>query len=161
MDNRKGEVYDLTVIIPVHKMSGRLHEVRLMIEAATSYNVIVVHDVGDFETGEQLKEIIDSNQARTISLIEGNFGSPGAARNAGLRVANSTWVTFWDCDDRPIFKTYKEFMENESSKYGTSDLVIYNFGVEDLHSENFRIFRSKKNQRNIFIRRCRFKRRGR
>lgn len=44
------------------------------------------------------KPEFDSECAVSIS---GKFGSPGVARNKGLRSSQSTFVAFWDVDDEP------------------------------------------------------------
>lgn len=43
-----------------------------------------------------MKENLPSNQ---IEIIEGIYGSPGSARNAGFERARNEWVIFWDSDD--------------------------------------------------------------
>jgi len=63
--------------------------------------VVVVHDVQDIETGKELSSIISDLQDKKIHLIEGKYGSPGLARNAGIGSATSDWLVFWDSDDSP------------------------------------------------------------
>jgi glycosyltransferase involved in cell wall biosynthesis len=63
--------------------------------------VILIHDIQDNATLGALKEIVDSLENSNIALYEGIYGSPGAARNAGLEKVTTPWVTFWDSDDLP------------------------------------------------------------
>lgn len=56
----------------------------------------------DNETSIELQSLIGSFSKKVnIELIEGFFGSPGVARNAGLESAKGEWITFWDSDDYP------------------------------------------------------------
>ena len=41
-------------------------------------------------------------------VITGNFGNPGAARNAALEHISTKWVTFWDADDALFPEKYKQ-----------------------------------------------------
>jgi hypothetical protein len=60
-----------------------------------------VHDKRDEKTSEQLKLLIVDLDPRRILLVEGQYGSAGAARNQGLAHVNAKWVCFWDSDDDP------------------------------------------------------------
>jgi glycosyltransferase involved in cell wall biosynthesis len=67
-----------------------------------SIQLIVVHDIGDNKTGQELQMILENNT--NTKLIEGNYGSAGDARNAGLELADADWIGFWDSDDKPEVK---------------------------------------------------------
>jgi len=98
IDKRK---YELSIIVPVTKMHGRLDNFEKMVEDISnrSIQLIVVHDIDDDKTGRELQLILKNNT--NTKLIEGNYGSAGGARNAGLELADSEWIGFWDSDDIP------------------------------------------------------------
>ena len=101
IDKRK---YELSIIVPVSKMHGRLDNFKKMVEDISDFSIqlIVVHDIDDDETGRELQMILKNNT--NTRLIEGRYGSAGGARNAGLELADSEWIGFWDSDDKPEVK---------------------------------------------------------
>jgi glycosyltransferase involved in cell wall biosynthesis len=91
----------LTVVIPIANMSGKLENLNQTILQAENQDIdfILVHDKQDDSTGPELIDLIKKNKKHQIKLIEGTYGNPGGARNAGLREATGTWIIFWDSDD--------------------------------------------------------------
>ena len=49
-------------------------------------------------------------------MIEGIYGNPGSARNAGLEQVNTDWICFWDSDDFPDVSKYLEMVEIADNK---------------------------------------------
>jgi glycosyltransferase involved in cell wall biosynthesis len=107
IDTRK---YELSIIVPVTKMHGRLDNFKKMVEDISNLSIqlIVVHDIDDDETGRELQMILKNNT--NTKLIEGNYGSAGNARNAGLELVDSEWIGFWDSDDKPQIKQCLDLM---------------------------------------------------
>ena len=107
IDKRK---YELSIIVPVTKMHGRWDNFKKMVEDISNLSIqlIVVHDIGDDETGCELQMILKNNT--NTKLIEGNYGSAGGARNVGLELADSEWIGFWDSDDKPEVKQFLDLM---------------------------------------------------
>lgn len=104
MDSKKiTDIPLLSVIVPVKCMSGRLNLLESWLRQTRNLpiEVVIVHDIGDDQTSTELGLIINRNQNLRILFQEGKFGSPGSARNAGLRLASGKWVAFWDSDDFP------------------------------------------------------------
>ena len=56
---------------------------------------------------DELKSKFDKSR---FTVIKGRFGSPGAARNAGLAQVLAQWVAFWDSDDVPNPKQFLEMI---------------------------------------------------
>jgi glycosyltransferase involved in cell wall biosynthesis len=108
----------LTAIVPVAKMSGRLDAMKSWLDQIDPniLEVILVHDNHDAKTGQELREIIEQFPSQKITIIEGKFGSPGAARNAGLEQARGDWVTFWDSDDIPNVTEFLIMLKNANFK---------------------------------------------
>jgi glycosyltransferase involved in cell wall biosynthesis len=119
IDKRK---YELSIIVPVTKMHGRLDNFKKMVEDISNLSIqlIVVHDIADDKTGRELQIILENNAS--IKLIEGKYGSAGDARNAGLELADSEWIGFWDSDDKPEVKQYLDLVAKIK---GEQNLVGY------------------------------------
>lgn len=108
----------LTVIVPVHSMAGRLDclldwltEIK---RHALQTKVIIVEDGMDSETLDELEEF---KEFSFVQVFTGVFGSPGEARNYGLKWVETEWVAFWDSDDTPYpMKIQKELQSICSEK---------------------------------------------
>ncbi len=93
----------LTVIVPITNMAGRLQNLAKWIPIAVNnkIEIIIVHDISDSATQLELESLLSGFYSESIILTSGYYGSPGAARNQGLRLANSKYISFWDADDLP------------------------------------------------------------
>ena len=83
--------------------------------------MIIVHDVRDEETRKELTELIMKVNNPAIELVEGVFGSPGAARNFGFQQTSGEWICFWDSDDIPNVHTALLSCQNQSENV---DVVV-------------------------------------
>lgn len=103
----------LTAIIPVHNMADRLNLFEEWFSQTdhSRLELIIVEDGEDVRTLEELNLIFSSTPTSNVKVISGRYGSPGAARNAGLELTNSEWVTFWDSDDLPVTEQFMEMVE--------------------------------------------------
>ena len=119
-----------SIICPVRDMGGKLHFVRNWVEKISpnpQIEIILVHDIADTLTGEELIEI--SNTYRNIRIIEGYYGNPGFARNAGLEICSGKLVVFWDSDDEPNVKNFLlslEVMHQFQSDLGVATYAVCN-----------------------------------
>jgi len=90
----------ISVICPVQNMEGRLQNLKSWLEKCNSdFQIIIVCDTCTDGTSDEIRQIQGSLTSVDIEIIEGVFGSPGNARNAGLQRAGNDWVIFWDSDD--------------------------------------------------------------
>ena len=111
-------------------MAGRLQLLDRWIQEISSnpqIEAIVVNDISDDATSNQLREIC--KEFENVKIIEGNFGNPGSARNAGLEICQGKWVIFWDCDDEPnVPNLLKLIEENEraDSDIGFGSYNVFN-----------------------------------
>jgi len=92
---------ELSFVIPVHNMAGRLQNLEKSIESGKGLGVrfLIVDDFSQDSTQDELIAMISNKQEMDIKLVTGNFGSPGKARNAGLEQVETTYVMFADSDD--------------------------------------------------------------
>lgn len=120
---------ELSVIVPITKMAGRMRELGEWLPHALDLGVqvILVHDEQDELTGQELRNLIKSLQNGNLNFIEDSFGSPGAARNAGKELAAGKWITFWDSDDSPSPENYIDAIAN--TDYKQFQVIIGGFVV--------------------------------
>jgi glycosyltransferase involved in cell wall biosynthesis len=120
----------LTAIIPIGNTGGNLELLYSWLPEASKYpiSIIIVHDVLDNVTGPLLNDLREDFKVLNLTFIEGRFGCPGEARNAGLALAQTDWISFWDHDDKPIlgsiFKSIYEATSEDEILIG--EFTIYN-----------------------------------
>ena len=117
-----------TVICPVRNMGGRLQFLEKWvneISANPRIETIVVHDFSNEEDREELQLICSKYQ--NVKLIEGQFGNPGSARNAGLSICRGKRVVFWDCDDEPNVTLFLNLLKSEEAKDSDVCIARFNF----------------------------------
>lgn len=132
----------LTAIVPVSEMSGRLHNFEDWLSTIhhLDIKVIIVHDYRDSETERQVLSILSAlNSSKTI-FLSGNFGSPGAARNAGLERVESKFVCFWDSDDLPNPQSIITQLEAYTQDY---DILVGQYVRSSNHKKNMQHIKSK------------------
>jgi glycosyltransferase involved in cell wall biosynthesis len=118
----------LTVIVPISQMAGKLENFQSWISSLANLpiKVEVVHDYVESETSNQVKEIIGKAGNSRIHFLEGTYGGPGTARNAGLDAVNSEWVCFWDSDDLPNTDIALKMI---STAIRSNEVLIGNFQI--------------------------------
>jgi glycosyltransferase involved in cell wall biosynthesis len=130
-ESMSGNMKLLTVIVPLTRMAGRMANLATWLEksAYLPMSIVIVHDIQDPQTSPELEGLIKKHDNLEIELIEGVFGSPGLARNAGLKGPLATWTIFWDADDLPhpqeVFAALEEVDAN-------SEVVIGNYTISSL-----------------------------
>ena len=114
----------LSVIVPISQMHGKFRFLKEWVQKLKFDNleIIFVHDWKDEETEIELIGIIEEVKTNKPKLVTGKFGSPGHARNAGLKVASGDWIAFWDSDDQPIVTNFIEMIEK-------ADVSNYDFAL--------------------------------
>jgi glycosyltransferase involved in cell wall biosynthesis len=121
----------LTVVTPVSKMFGRLDNLESWLREVSAFKiqVVVIHDKQDEKTGPELRAIISQISNPDIRYGEGVYGNPGAARNAGIHLADGKWICFWDSDDQPLVSTFYamvQLAENSESEVCIGEFLIFN-----------------------------------
>lgn len=113
----------LTAVIPTNNTNVLLESIKKWDFTESNTNIDLIFVLDSVKKSEALlfKRHIANSKFRTSLVLEGNFGSPGAARNAGMNLVKTTWVTFWDSDDLPIPKEYIQLVEkcdSENKEFG-------------------------------------------
>jgi glycosyltransferase involved in cell wall biosynthesis len=109
-------------------MAGKLDFLESWLPKAIEFNlqVILVHDIQDADTSEEIQKLVRANPSEHLHFIEGHFGSPGAARNQGIKEIAGDWVAFWDSDDEPCVESFLDMVhlaEEEKADVAIGDFL--------------------------------------
>jgi glycosyltransferase involved in cell wall biosynthesis len=124
--NPKGEII-LSVITPVTRQADNLQNLSNWLSNLTnkSIEVLLIHDKSDAYTGPRLKELLATIDNSNILYFEGEYGSPGIARNEGLKNARGEWLCFWDSDDLPRLEEVYLLMQTKMDS--TTDCIVASY----------------------------------
>jgi glycosyltransferase involved in cell wall biosynthesis len=117
----------LSVITPVTRQANNLQNLSVWLGniSSKSIEVLLIHDKSDAYTGPRLKELLATIDNSNILYFEGEYGSPGIARNEGLKNARGEWLCFWDSDDLPrLEEVYLLMQKNMDS---TIDCIVASY----------------------------------
>jgi glycosyltransferase involved in cell wall biosynthesis len=125
----------LTIVVPVTKMAGRLHNLAHWLSEVKNYDaeVLIIHDVQDLSTANELKKIIENQHNSAISQKEIKVGAPGLARNVGLENANSQWIMFVDSDD---LLELNEVFNLIATREDDNQILVGSFAIKNLNKIN-------------------------
>ena len=103
----------LSVVVPITKMAGRFENLESWLLGALEceIEVILVHDVQDDMTGVEIAAKFKKINHSKLKFLEGEFKSPGLARNKGISESTGKWIAFWDADDVPNPQAAKSLVE--------------------------------------------------
>lgn len=124
----------LTAVIPVGNLSGKLKNLRETLTRAISQpiEIIVVLDLKDDETKQELEEIVFSLDSPKIRILEGRFGSPGDTRNEGMKHVDTKWICFWDGDDIADVENFLSMVKRSEAQ--NANVAIGSYKVIDFQS---------------------------
>ena len=91
------------IVIPVLMPSNHLQELRKHLNR-TCDRIQLIY-VLDYAKNHNPDHGLDFSNSPKEKFVSGSFGSPGEARNAGLKICTSDYVIFWDVDDLPEVET--------------------------------------------------------
>jgi len=125
-NNPISEIF-LSVITPVTRQADNLQNLSLWLSKLSnkSIEVLLIHDKSDAYTGPRLKELLATINNRNILYFEGEYGSPGIARNQGLKNARGEWLCFWDSDDLPMLEEVYLLMQTKMDS--TTDCIVTSY----------------------------------
>jgi glycosyltransferase involved in cell wall biosynthesis len=103
-------------------MSGRLDVLESWLSAVNSpaIEIILACDLAGQNCSTELQEMLKGFPTHNIHLYSNVFGSPGLARNLGLKKATGDWIAFWDSDDTPSWQKILQVL----SESHDSEVVI-------------------------------------
>lgn len=119
----------LTAIIPVKNIENISKNIcELFTQDLSEIRIIIVLDDVDESTKKIIRNLKESNHACDITILEGKFGNPGGARNAGMALPESDWICFWDADDQPAISNILREIRLDSSN---SEVIVGQFATMD------------------------------
>lgn len=117
----------VSVIVPV--AMGRAPYTRLFawLPQIRDHNLEVILVLDEFSqvADPQFLSEISQYKSESFVLLRGSFGSPGGARNFGLKSAHGKWVTFWDSDDSPLLHSFLEMVKSADAQ--NTEIAIGSF----------------------------------
>lgn len=102
----------VSIVVPIHGMYKKLKYLNTLISELPSIGieVILIDDFTSSEASLEINTIVTDFSTKEIKLVKGHFGSPGAARNAGLSEVTGDWIVFVDSDDRLHPSEFLDFL---------------------------------------------------
>jgi len=127
--NEENLTVNLSIVVPITRMSGRMQNLRSWLTSVTQFDVevILVHDRQDLNTSTELEALCKTISSRKVKVFEQNFGNPGDARNFGKNHTTGNFITFCDSDD----VLHIENIMKSLSLYSDYDVIIGTFVVVD------------------------------
>ena len=126
----------LSLVVPVRNMTGKLNNLERWLDSSdlSKIEVLIVEDIDDMNTNQELNDMINRLGSAQIRLISAKFGSPGAARNAGKAIAEGKWIAFWDADDRGNPEVAVDALGNKQVNTSV-DVIVFSFETRDWNSD--------------------------
>ena len=106
----------LSVIVPVYNVEDYIEQclTSLITQIARDVEIIVVDDCGTDDSMRKAQRIATSDSRIRIIRNPRNMGT-GAARNAGIKVAQGRYLGFVDADDWVSAEYFSELLDEASS----------------------------------------------
>lgn len=120
----------LSLIVPISRMAGRLDPLFSWTNKAmvSGLQILWIHDIQDDSTSSELHQF-KKDHVGSLHLLEGHYGSPGAARNEGLNLVDTKYFAFADSDDELFVE---ELLINlEKLKMSTAKILVAPFNLKD------------------------------
>lgn len=118
----------LSVVVPIGLAVDRLSALSNSLALASSdTEIILVNDMACEDSSEPIQAITEKYPRLNIQQKSGYFGSPGGARNAGLKEASMKFIYFADSDDFIHFGALEKSLTNVTQDV---EVLIGNFCQE-------------------------------
>ena len=118
----------LSVVIPIGFAVNQLYTLnRSLAFASPNIEVILVNDLACEDSSGLIRAITLGYPKLNIRCISGFFGSPGVARNAGLKETTKEYIYFADSDDFIHFGAIEQSLTNATHDV---EVLIGNYRVE-------------------------------
>lgn len=122
---------EITIIAPIANMEGKLETLKEWVVEGLNrgFKVILVHDKKDDQTERELNDFIKTTSDKNLRLFSGYFGGPGLARNEGLKNTRTSWLCFFDADDKPNLENIENYMKTITNE---TDMVVGQYEIRDV-----------------------------
>jgi glycosyltransferase involved in cell wall biosynthesis len=122
----------LSIIVPLSSKREDLSNLECWLNTLREheyldYEVILVLDIDLEYPDSSIENTISNLQNPKVTILRGNFGSPGYARNVGLKNASGSHVCFWDADDTPyLANIFRHLLKNPGQeKIVVGDYILH------------------------------------
>jgi glycosyltransferase involved in cell wall biosynthesis len=124
----------LTAVIPAKNLLQNIDSFLKVLNQPSSeqVNLVLVIDEPEDEANKVKRALENDARFRKIKILNGDYNSPGTARNVGLREVKTRWVTFWDSDDEPKITEVLKIVDIANKSQ--SEIAITRFEVESVSS---------------------------
>jgi len=130
----------LTSVIPVTTTLVDLSNLAINITNAMKNGISIVLVIDNYSDlpNQALEDICGEFlcDGESFQIVRGKFGSPGKARNAGLKKVSSEFVAFWDADDlvnvSNITRELKEYGADCDFIVGSYEVIETTTGLKRL-----------------------------
>lgn len=102
----------LSVVVPYHLNLNSSYFIENWLPNCTEIEVILVQDLHHETSNISIEFLVAKYPDINIIHLSGYFNGPGGARNAGIAIANSEYIAFWDIDDYPNVFNVIEMTKN-------------------------------------------------
>jgi glycosyltransferase involved in cell wall biosynthesis len=119
----------ITAIIPIASNFSDLDSMKQWLGLAITNGIEIIMVRDSFSHGERecfdnvFRHEICNDQLQVLDVA---FHSPGLSRNAGMKLALTQWITFWDCDDIP---EPANILEEINAMPQSADFLIGQFSI--------------------------------
>ena len=122
----------ISVVVPIRSLRNKYRNLQeLFLQDLTCFEIILVLDKSDDFTRQIVKRIKEEAQTGLILDIHGDYGNPGAARNAGIGLATCDWICFWDADDLPEPQVVLALLDN----FRDVDILVGQYRIMDWNTK--------------------------
>ena len=133
-----------SVIIPAYNAEKYIEQCicSVLSQSSTDYEIIVIDDGSDDSTGDIIREMTVRHTGITAERI--SHSGAGAARNAGVRMAQGSYIIFLDADDYWTNPLLLEQLKEKLMRRRV-DLVMFQM---DKYTEDGRILKNTEKDRS-------------
>lgn len=121
----------ISVIIPTYNYRGLIPKAigSVLSQSYTNYEIIVIDDGSEDDTGEVIRDIIDSHPNHVIKYTRTENRGIGAAKTLGIEQSSGDYLLFMDADDYMDPGCIESLVSK--TKFGITDWVIGSFRFVD------------------------------
>jgi glycosyltransferase involved in cell wall biosynthesis len=130
----------LSAIIPVAPNFEDYESMKVWIQNCTPEHIqiVIVRDSFSETSRMNFDSVLALEiKSHSILVLDGEFHSPGMARNYGFEFSTGDWITFWDCDDIPAPRDV--LLELQKVETGT-DVIIGQYTINDSSKISVNLF---------------------